>query len=129
MRDRETIDSELRRLAAERRSIRERGGRLSSQQLDALLDERLGHPAETLCDTAVLDEIWSPADEGDNRPLRRRRGLLLRLALRAAVPLSLVTIAAVVAVMFAVHQRHRPAGATAAPPPDEHAGPAAAVPF
>jgi len=73
MRDRETIDSELRRVAAELRSIRERGGRPSSRQLDALLDERLGHPADALCDLAILDEIcawrcarrsrcpWSPS--------------------------------------------------------------------
>ena len=61
MRDRETIDSELRRVAAELRSIRERGGRPSSQQVDALLDERLGHPVEVLSDTAVLDEILADA--------------------------------------------------------------------
>ena len=111
MRDRETIDSELRRVAAELRSIRERGGRPSSRQLDALLDERLGHPADALCDIAILDEICLPADEADDRPPRRRRSLLLRLALRAAIPLSLITIAAVVAVMFALHHRqhHAPA--------------------
>ena len=69
MRDRETIDSELRCVAAELRSIRERGGRPSSRQLDALLDERLGHPADALCDLAILDEICLPADEADNRRL------------------------------------------------------------
>ncbi len=73
MRDRETIDSELRRVAAELRSIRERGGRPSSQQVDALLDERLGHPVEVLCDTAVLDEILAPFEETFERPRRRRR--------------------------------------------------------
>ena len=81
MRDRETIDSELRRVAAELRSIRERGGRPSSRQLDALLDERLGHPADALCDIAILDEICSPADEADDRPPRKQRSLPLRLAL------------------------------------------------
>jgi hypothetical protein len=40
-RDRETIDSELRLLAAVRRSIREHGGKPSSGQVDELLDERL----------------------------------------------------------------------------------------
>ena len=40
MRDRETIDSELRSLAAVRRSIREHGGEPSSRQIDELLDER-----------------------------------------------------------------------------------------
>src|ERR1700733_1282626 len=116
MRDRETIDSELRRVAAELRSIRERGGRPSSRQLDALLDERLGHPADALCDLAILDEICLPADEADNRQPPRRRSLLLRLALRAAIPLSLITIAAVVAVMFALHHRHTTPQPAASPP-------------
>jgi hypothetical protein len=42
-RDREIIDSELRLLAAVRRSIREHGGEPSSRQVDELLDERLAH--------------------------------------------------------------------------------------
>lgn len=124
MRDRETIDSELRRVAAELRSIRERGGRPSSRQLDALLDERLGHPADALCDIAILDEICLPADEAEDHPPRKRRSLL-RLALRAAVPLSLITIAAVVAVMFALHHRHPTPRPTATPPSDVQASPAA----
>jgi hypothetical protein len=41
MRDRETIDAELRLLAAVRWSIREHGGEPSSRQIDELLDERL----------------------------------------------------------------------------------------
>jgi hypothetical protein len=40
MRDLETIDSELRLLAAVRCSIREHGGEPSSRQVDELLDER-----------------------------------------------------------------------------------------
>jgi hypothetical protein len=40
MRDLETIDSELRLLAAVRWSIREHDGEPSSRQVDALLDER-----------------------------------------------------------------------------------------
>src|SRR5271166_6400643 len=40
MRDVDTIDSELRLLAAVRRPIREHGGRPSSPQVDELLDER-----------------------------------------------------------------------------------------
>ena len=40
MRDRETIDSELRLLSAVRRSIREHGGEPSIRQVDELLDER-----------------------------------------------------------------------------------------
>ena len=119
MRDRETIDSELRQLAAELRSTRERGGRPSSQRIDALLDERLGHPVDMLFDTAVLDEICPPAKEADVHPPRRRPGLLPRLAVRAAVPLCLITIAAAVAVMFALHHRHRATEQTVSPPSDE----------
>jgi hypothetical protein len=40
MRNLETIDSELRLLAAVRWSIREHGGEPSSRQVDELLDER-----------------------------------------------------------------------------------------
>jgi hypothetical protein len=129
MRDRETIDSELRRVAAELRSIRERGGRPSSQQVDALLDERLGHPVEVLCDTDVLDEILAPFKETVERPRRRRRGRLLRFALRAAVPLSVLAIGAVLAMMFALHRHHPPAETTARPAADEQPSPAARSPF
>jgi hypothetical protein len=129
MRDRETIDSELRRVAAELRSIRERGGQPSSRQLDALLDERLGHPSDALWDIAVLDEIWPPADEPEIRPRRKRRNPLLRLALHAAMPLSLITIAVVVAVMFAFNHRHRATEPAATPPPDDQAKPVAQAPL
>lgn len=40
MRDRETIDRELRLLAFVRRSIREHGGQPACRQVDELLDER-----------------------------------------------------------------------------------------
>jgi hypothetical protein len=43
VRDLDTIDSELRLLAAVRWSIREHGGEPSSRQVDELLDERLAH--------------------------------------------------------------------------------------
>ena len=43
MRDLDTIDSELRLLAAVRRSIREHGREPSSRQVDELLDERLAY--------------------------------------------------------------------------------------
>ncbi len=119
MRDRETIDSELRRVAAELRSIRERGGLPSSQQVDALLDERLGHPVEVLSDTAVLDEILAPFEETFERPRRRRRGLLLRLALRSAVPLSAFAVVAVLVVMFMVHRHHRPSEPAPTPVAEE----------
>ena len=42
-RDLDTIDSELRLLAAVRRSICEHGGEPSSRQVDELLDERLAN--------------------------------------------------------------------------------------
>jgi hypothetical protein len=129
MRDQETIDSELRRVAAELRSIRERGGRPSSQQVDALLDERLGHPVDVLSDTAVLDEILAPFEETVERPRRRRRGRLLRFVLRAAVPLSILAIAAMVAVVFTLHRHHPPAEPTATPVADEQPSPAAPSPF
>jgi hypothetical protein len=52
VRDRETIDSELRLLAAVRRSIREHGGEPSSRQVDELLDERLTHGGRGAADTS-----------------------------------------------------------------------------
>jgi hypothetical protein len=129
MRDRETIDSELRRVASELRSIRERGGRPSSQQVDALLDERLGHPVEVLCDTAFLDEILAPFTETVERPRRRRRGWVLRFALRAAVPLSVLAIGAVLVAIVTMHRHHPAAEPTANPVADEQPSPAAPSPF
>jgi Protein of unknown function (DUF732) len=129
MRDRETIDSELRRVAAELRSIRERGGRPSSQQVDALLDERLGHPVEVLSDTAVLDEILAPFEETFERPRRRRRIGLLRLALRAAVPLSVLALGSVLVVVLMLHRHHRPSVPPSSPVSEEQPGPVAPPPF
>jgi hypothetical protein len=53
MRDQEIIDSELRLLAAVRRSIRVHGGEPSSRQVDELLDERLAHRGRAGQDSAV----------------------------------------------------------------------------
>lgn len=53
MRDRETIDSELRFLAAVRWSIREHGGEPSSRQVNELVDERLAHLRGASEDVAV----------------------------------------------------------------------------
>ena len=53
MRAIETIDSELRLLAAVRWSIREHGGEPSSRQVDELLDERLAHRGRPGEDAAV----------------------------------------------------------------------------
>ena len=70
MRDRETIDSELRSAGCWRRSIREHGGEPSSRQVDELLDERLGHRAEASETEAVeavrpqvVADTWSQHDE------------------------------------------------------------------
>jgi hypothetical protein len=53
MRDIETIDSELRLIAAVRRTIREHGGEPSSRQVDELLDEHLGQLRGASEDVAV----------------------------------------------------------------------------
>jgi hypothetical protein len=54
MRDRETIDSELRLVAVLRHAARERGGPLpSTAPMDELLDERLAHRGRAGEDTAV----------------------------------------------------------------------------
>ena len=53
MRDRETIDSELRLLAAVRRSIRKHPIEPSDRQADELLDERLSHRGRAGEDAAV----------------------------------------------------------------------------
>src|SRR5690349_17585449 len=108
MRDRETIDSELRRIAAQRRSIRERGGRPPSGQVDALLDERLGHragPTET--DVVETDDVTP----------RRRKSALRRFGPRMALPLSLLAVVvaavAVLVMTFAVHHPDSAAQPTA----------------
>jgi hypothetical protein len=53
MRDLDTIDSELRLLAAVRWSIREHGGEPSSRHVDELFDERLVHRRRAGEDAAV----------------------------------------------------------------------------
>jgi Protein of unknown function (DUF732) len=123
MRDRDTIDSELRRLAAVRRLIRERGGEPSSRQVDELLDERLGHRAEAsetdaveACETKGGADTWSQCDETDDIARYGRKGVLRRFGLLAALPLSLVAVAAVLVVMFAVHNPHPAAQPTVVPP-------------
>jgi hypothetical protein len=130
MRDRETIDSELRLLAAQRRSIRERGGQLSSRQLDALLDERLGHRPEASENetvaahtTKVVTATWSQRKTKGIRPYGRKGGLR-RFGLVAALPLSLVAIAAAVVLMFAVHNPYPTAQPSEVPPSDARPNPA-----
>ncbi len=129
MRDRETIDSELRRIALARQSISEHGRRLSSQEIDALLDERLGHPVEASVATAVkardtdfVPDAWTRPSKIRATPRRRSR-MPRRLALLAALPLSLVAI--VVAVVLMLSSKHpdpseqtTETSPSAAPPPN-----------
>ncbi|MBV8863122.1 MAG: DUF732 domain-containing protein [Mycobacterium sp.] len=130
MRDRETIDSELRLLAAQRRSIRERGGELSSRQLDALLDERLGHRpkasenhAGEAVKTKVVMGTWSQR-KTKGTATARRKGALRRFGLVAALPLSLVAVAAAVVVMFAVNNPYPAAQPAEVPPSGPRTNPA-----
>src|ERR1700747_3106748 len=119
MRDRETIDSELRRLAAVRRSIREHGGQLSTRQIDELLDERLGHPPEASAtkasDAEVVTAAWSRIAKSDDSTPSGHKGVLRRFGRLAALPLSLVAAAAVLVVLFAVHKPHPAAEADDVP--------------
>jgi len=130
MRDRETIDSELRLLAAQRRSIRERGGELSSRQLDALLDERLGHRPEasetdavTALKTQVVAATWSPRGKTKHITPFGRIGRLRRFGLLAALPLSLAAVAAAAVVMFAVRNPYPAVQPTDDPPSDARPNP------
>lgn len=122
MRDRETIDSELRVLAAQRRSIRERGGELSTRQLDALLDERLGHrPEASEADAAEPFKARAAAAALSQRETKgstpyKRKGARRRFGLVAALPLSVGAVAAAVVVMFAVRNSDPGAQPTEVPP-------------
>jgi Protein of unknown function (DUF732) len=138
MRDRETIDSELRLLAATRRSIREQGGQPSCRQADELLDERLAHRAEASeteavepCQTGVVADTRSRCDATDAITPYRRKGVLRRFGPLAALPLSLVAVAAVLVAIFAVHkpdpaaQQAQPPQPAVVPPSAARANPAA----
>lgn len=126
MRDRETIDSELRRLAAGRRSTHEPGGELSSRRIDELLDERLGHRVETTPAASV--DTWPQRNKTNAVAPQRRKGRRRRLRVPAALPLSLVAAGAAFAVMFAVHKPHPAAEQAEAPPASEQPSPAAPKP-
>jgi Protein of unknown function (DUF732) len=123
MRDRETIDSELRRIALGRRSVRAQGGKPSSREVDELLDELLAHSAGVsftnpvkASETKVVADTWSRGGKTGTTP-HRRKGALRRLARFAALPLSLVAVAAaVMVVMFAVHHQDSSAQPTESPP-------------
>jgi hypothetical protein len=119
MRDRETIDSELRLIALRRQAVREQGGQLSSRELDALLDERLGHPVEAAETEAVEPE------KTKRRTPKRRRSVLLRFGPLAVLPLSLLAIATALVVMFGLRHAGPAQPAEAAP---TEAGPPSAAP-
>jgi uncharacterized protein DUF732 len=130
MRDRETIDSELRRIALGRRAVRERGGQPSSQEVDRLLDELLAHNAGVTLPDVVkpvkTDAVADTRSRGNRigTTPRRRTGVLRRLSLSAALPLSLIAVVVAVVAMFAVQHRDSAAQATetspsAAPSPNQ----------
>ena len=121
MRDRETIDLELRLIALARRSIREQGGRPSIRQADELLDERLAHRAEAsetepveAFEATVVADTWSQCDETDEITPHRSKGVLRRFGPFAALPLSLLAVATVLVVMF--HKPDPVAQPTLVPP-------------
>lgn len=133
MRDRETIESELRRLA-------QRGGQLSPREADALLDELLAHNAGAPRTEAVAAEelVFVPdawlretRETRARRATRRRRGTLRRFGLRAALPLSVVGLIAAVIVTFVMHRQAwagQPAEAQPAQSPPRASTPAAPRP-
>ncbi len=109
MRDRETIDSELRRIALRRDT-------LSSREIDQLLDERLGHLVRRPEPAAV------PTGAGATRVVTRPRRTQRRVGAAVALPLSLVAAAAVLVILIS----HR--GSHSAAPPVQSASPPAAQP-
>jgi hypothetical protein len=122
MRDRETIDSELRRIALGRRSIRAQGGQPSSERVDELLDERLGHGrARVVADTS------SRYEKTHHNAPSARKSMLRRFGPLTALPLSLLAIAAAAVTMFAVRSPH-PAAQPATVPPPSAARPSPAAP-
>ena len=133
MRDRETIDSELRRLAAMRRAIREQGGQPSSRQADELLDERLGHrpePSETEAVGGFQTEVVAyprSRHETDAMTPYRHKGALRRFGLLAALPLSLIAVVVAVLVVISAVRKPDPA-AQPTQPPSAPAAPTAVVP-
>jgi hypothetical protein len=141
MRDRETIDAELRRLAAGRQSIREQGRQPSSREADELLDELLAHTSGVPPTTAVtsggfdfVPDDWSTATKTVTKPRRTvtkprgRKDVLRRFGLFAALPLSLVAAVAAVVVMTAVHSQDSAEPPADSPPSAAPSKPAAPKP-
>jgi hypothetical protein len=131
MRDRETIDSELRRIARGRQSIREQGGKPSSREADELLDELLAHSAGVTHPYPVTpDELEFVPDDWLREPKarakpRRSKGALRRMALFAALPLSLIAVVTAAVVILAVSRQDSSSQSAEAQPTD---APASAAP-
>jgi hypothetical protein len=133
MRDRETIDSELRRIALRRHSIRQQGGQPSCLQVDEQLDERLGHlPGPSKTETAREQiRVVTPPVLKDVAP-RGRKSALRRFGPLALLPLSLLAVGASFATMFgslnqqsadAVEEAPPPASSAPNPPPPQAQAP------
>lgn len=133
MRDRETIDAELRRIALGRQSIREQGRQPSSREADELLDELLAHTAGipypdpvTASEIEFVPEAWVRSHKTLGTTPRRRPGGRRRLSLFAALPLSLIAVVAVVVAMVAF--RHQDSSAQSAEAQPTEAPPSAEPP-
>lgn len=116
MRDREAIESELRRIAAQ-------GGQPSSREADELLDELLAHSAgESRADAVTTGEVvfvpdaWLRETKTVKTTPLRRQGARRRFGLLAALPLSLIALAAAVVVMFGVHHQDSSKQSAETPP-------------
>lgn len=127
MRDRETIESELRRIAA-------RGGQPSSPEADALLDELLAHnggashPDPVPAELVFVPDAWLRETNAKKTTRRPLPGGLRRFALVAALPLSLVALVAAMVVMLAMHHQSAPAQSAETPPSAAPPEPSAAPP-
>jgi Protein of unknown function (DUF732) len=136
MRDRETIDSELRRIAVWRQSLRQQGRQPSSREVDELLDELLAHssgenhivPVAARESELFVPDTWLRNNTTRTKP-RRRTGVLRRWGLLAALPLSLVGVVAAVVVMLAVHRHASTATQPEAQPTETPASAAPAKPL
>ncbi|OBA64692.1 hypothetical protein A5647_24765 [Mycobacterium sp. 1100029.7] len=104
MRDRETIESELRRIA-------EQGGQPSSRRADELLDELLAHStgASRAVPVAAEELVFVPdvwlREKTKVRKNPRRGHKVRRFGLVAALPLSLIAAVAAVVVWFGSHHQ------------------------
>jgi Protein of unknown function (DUF732) len=133
MRDRETIDSELRRIALGR----EQGRQPSSREVDELLDELLAHSSgkpypdsAKASDTVYVPEAWLRISTKTATKPRRRKSAVRRFGLLAVLPLSLVAVVvAAVVVIISLRQQYSSEQAAQAPPseaaPAKPAAPAA----